>query len=761
VTLLSLAFQDPASTPQGAAAAVPPAGGGFWSWFWSGLVDVVREPGVLEVLLSAILISAIVLFWWRLSRLVRGSKSRQALQDYLFGIEQALHGDLQGALERLQQVLAEDPENHFARLMLGKVLAELGEPEQAHQQHLYLQRAFGIDSAENDLLLAQSLLGAGMAQEAADAAERALQRLPERAAGHEFVYRARLQTGDFEAAAAAGKRLLELVRDGEPNRRLRAEVARTIAQSGIARLRRGDGAGAQAALQQARRIDADAAATPLLAARLEAHQRGLDATVRALLTVPDDAAPKAGALVAIHASTAVVVAIPGGLPMATFAGLVPTSRWQCRKCEAPLSGRLVECPRCHSRDTADLLEPGLLAAVESPTHTMDAVDENTAHVQRLVRLALDPKAETMARATSRTELLHLRERAVEELLRQAWQRSDEGRDAAIELLRAMGPEIAPVLFAASDALEQQRILPIGSRSPAAVVGRIVQGFDRTALPHVESLFASAKPEHRKILIDYFLGLADLGDFQIVLERFPPMEILHRFNKADGTVLRRFLQALPPGHFVAESLLLESTFYREDEVLAAIPGAQHPEVLERTLIQRGPTRTLTKALITGLADAELAATATKLLGALGDRVLDHVLAAFTDPERGTEERARLGRILANGGGPAVERLCSSFGPEPSVLDDELRAVLASIGDRAIAPLQGAYEHSGWLEKVSLGMVTRHTNRRVQIVRTLQAIGSPAATAALRSLVEHERDSNLRLRMQQALHDLGTAPGGDHG
>ncbi|MCC7062451.1 MAG: tetratricopeptide repeat protein [Planctomycetes bacterium] len=753
---LSSAFQEPAQAPAGAAAAVPQAAGGFWS----GLVDLVREPGVVEVLLAAILVAAVAVFWWRISRLVRGSKSRQALQDYLFGIEQALHGDLQGAHERLQKVLAEDPENHFARLMLGKVLAELGEPEQAHQQHLYLQRAFGIDSAENDLLLAQSLLGAGMAHEAADAAERALQRLPERAAGYEFVYRARLQTGDFEAAALAGKRLLDLVRDGDANRRWRAEVGRTIAHAGIAKLRRGDGAGAEAALQQARRIDANSDSAPLLAARLEAHQRGLDATVRALLAVPAEAAPQAGALIAVRTSSAVVTA-PGGLPMATFAGLVPSSRWQCGKCAAPLSGRLVECPRCQSRDTADLLEPGLLAAVDSPTHTMDAVDENVAHVQRLVRLALDPKAETMARATSRTELLHLRERAVEELLRQAWQRSDDGREAAIELLRAMGPSIAPVLFAASDALEQQRILPIGSRSPAAVVGRIVQGFDRTALPHVESLFASAKPEHRKILIDYFLGLADLGDFQIVLERFPPMEILHRFNKADGTVLRRFLQALPPGHFVAESLLLESTFYREDEVLAAIPGARHPEVLERTLLQRGPTRTLTKALIAGLADAEIAATATKLLGALGDRVLDHVLAAFTDPERGPEERARLGRLLANGGVPAVERLCSSFGPEPTQLDDELRAVLASIGDRAIAPLQSAYEHSGWLEKVSLGMVTRHTNRRVQIVRTLQAISSPAATAALRLLVEHERDSNLRLRLQQALHELGTATGGNHG
>ena len=198
-----------------------------------------------------------------------------------------------------------------------------------------------------------------------------------------------------------------------------------------------------------------------------------------------------------------------------------------------------------------------------------------------------------------------------------------------------------------------------------------------------------------------------------------------------------------------------------EVLAAIPGAQHPEVLERALLRRGPTRTLTKALITGLADPTLAHTASKLLGGLGEAVLDHVLAAFTDPERSAEERARLGQLLVRAGVPAVERLCSSFGPEPIALDDELRAVLAPIGDAAIGPLQAAYGHSGWLEKVSLGMVSRHTNRRVQIVRTLQAIGSPSAVTALQVLIAAERDQNLRLRLQQALHDLGAAPGGEHG
>jgi HEAT repeat protein len=77
----------------------------------------------------------------------------------------------------------------------------------------------------------------------------------------------------------------------------------------------------------------------------------------------------------------------------------------------------------------------------------------------------------------------------------------------------------------------------------------------------------------------------------------------------------------------------------------------------------------------------------------------------------------------------------------------------IGDDAVAPLQAAYGHSGWLEKVSIGLISRHTNRRVQIARALRDLGSPAAGAALQALLDTERDANLRLRLQEGLHELG--------
>lgn len=720
---------------------------------WDSLLAFGREPGVVEVLLAVMLLGGVLLFWWRLASLVRNARAREALADYLLGVEQAQHGDLDGAFTRLSRVVQHDPQNHYARLLLGKVLAERGEPEQAHQQHLLLRSAFGIDSAENDLMLAQSLLAAGLPQEAAEAAERALQKAPDRAAAWDFVYRARLQHGDFEAAAAAGRRLLAAA-DGANRPALAQDLARTLAQAGADRLRQKDATGARALWQESQRLGGGGESGALLAARLDAALRGPAAIATALAALPGTDPGRA--LVATRAPLPVTAV---GLPVPTLAGLVAPQRWSCRSCALPLLDAVPECPRCHRQDPARLEEPQLCGELLSPSQTMDAIEANEAHLQRLVHNLLD--GPEPARNHARTELLELRERAVPAVLRAAWHLAGTDQDRAIAVLRSMGPSIVPALFAASDSLEQQRLLPLGSRSPAALVGRVVQGFDRTALPHFQSLFATAKAEHRKILIDFFLGLADLGQFQLVLERFPPMEILHRLNKADEAVLRRFLQAVPAGHFVATTLLLEPTFYRDDQVLAAIPGAADPEVLLGVLRRRGATRTLSKVLLAALADPALADVAERVLAELGPEALEHALAAFADPELGQGERARLQRVLVRGGTAVADHLIDSFGPEPSSFDDELRAILVAIGEPVVPLLKAAYDHSGWLEKVSIGLISRHTNRRVQIVLTLAGLGSPAAHTALQTLLQAERDQNLRLRLQQALHDPATGGGDGQG
>ncbi len=734
-------WQDPAGEP--AASEAP----GVFGWLYS----FGTQPGVVEVLLAVFVVAALLLAWWRLARLVQGAQRRSALRDYLLGVEQALQGDHEGARKRLSSVLAEDPENHYARLLLGKVLTELGEPAQAHKHHLYLQKAFGIDSAENELLLAQSLLAAGQVHEAADVAERALANLPVRADAWEFVFRTRLRSSDFAAAARAGRRLLSIA--GGPSARplLAREVARAAANAGLRALDAGDVAGARAALQTTKALAPQAEGVALLSARLQAEENGIDGATAQLL---DEGERDARALPLVPVGKrllAVRSANQGDGGGGGAAQLLMTTGWYCGACGHGTEQPGERCTSCGAEGVIRQREPELVAEVNSPMQWMDAIDENESHVRRLVQEALgDDRAAAVA---ARSRLLQLRERAVPELLQRAWNGDDKVRHVAIDLLQAMGPQIAPSLFAASDALEQQRLLPIGSRSPAALVGRVVQGFDREALPHVEALFASARPEHRKILIDFFVGLGDADEFQIVLERFPPVEILHRFNKCDGAVLRRFLEAVPPGHFVAEVLLLEPTFHREDDVLLAIPAAQHPEVLERVLVRRGCSRSLARSLIVRLGDAQLGATAARILAGHGENAHDHLLAAYTDPETAPDVRTRLAELLARGGVSAARQLCAAFGPEPAVIDDLVRAVLVAMGDAAIAPLTTAYGQTGWLERLAVGLVPRHNNRRGQIVRALRSIGSKAAVDALRRLREEERDPNLKLRLDQALHDLG--------
>lgn len=728
---------------------------GAWGW----LGDLAARPGLVETILALAAVAAGLLLWWRAARLFREARRRRAVSDYLLGVEQAQSGDLRGALRRLQRVLAEDPENNLAQMLLGKVLAESGEPAKAHRHHLTLQRAFRVESAQNDLLLARCLLELGHPAEAADVAWRAAQAEPGSPTLWEFLFRARLQAGDATAAAAAGQRWLGVLRDPAQAPAARGEVAAALARSGSRLLWAGDRAAARIALSRARALAPDLPEVAVLGARVLAEEHGTEASVAALLG-DGEGAPAAAAAELLPVPSGVQLpalaqAANSSPALQALARLLPRSRWRCEACLSELPGRVAVCPTCGARDRAAVGEPLLFEAMESPGRCMDAIEQNRAHIRRTVQRALTD-ADAAVREQARAEVLAMGDRAVAELLGEAFQR---GADSpALDLLREMGPAITPALFAAADELEQRRLLPLPGRSPLALVGQVVQGFDRRALPHFESLFASARAEHRRVLIDYFLGLGDPAEFQIVLERFPPLEILQRMNHADPAVLRRFLQAVPAGHFVAQGLIPHGAFRREEEVVAAITGAAHPEALEAALTRRGPSRTLNSALIEALADPALRPVARRILERFGGGAMDAVLEAYVDPEYPDVVRAELRGLLAGSVPEGVERICAAFGPEPSSLDDPLREALVAMGAPAIDSLTAAYGRRDWLERLSGGFLQRHSNRRAQIANTLAAIGGPAAADALQRLRREEADANLRLRLEQALH---RAQAGDNG
>src|SRR5262245_52560658 len=383
-----LPMQDPAN--HAAPAPVPaPAdgGGGFFGW----LYELASRPGVVETLLALFVCGIALLIWLRLLRVVEAVRSRAQLHDYLLGVEQALAGDLAGAHKRLLRVLESDPENHYARLLLGKVLAQLGEPAQAHKHHLFLQRAFGVASGENDLQLAKALLLCDRPAEAAAAAERVVAADPQNGEALEFLFRTRLQSGDHQGAAAAGRRLLALPDDRLPGDRgpqLRADVAAAVANAGSVLLRSGEVAAAEQALQQARGLSQQEPEVRLLAARVDAARRGVTAVAQQLLAAPP---AETTMLPATSGPAPAALALVGAQwqPLAPF---VPPGRWRCSLCGAGLTAANARCGRCAAQGRAEVDEPNLFVAVEAPAHLADAIEANQAHVRRTVRAALTAPA---------------------------------------------------------------------------------------------------------------------------------------------------------------------------------------------------------------------------------------------------------------------------------------------------------------------------------------------------------------------------------
>jgi hypothetical protein len=134
------------------------------SWL-SALAD---EPALVVVLLAsvALLIAGTILL--RLRRVVRQARTRAALEDWLLGAEDALCAQWRSARERLQRVVALDPENHGARLLLGEALLALDEPAAAHSHFVALTEAFGVRSPRVERGLVQALRDSDRVAEAAE-----------------------------------------------------------------------------------------------------------------------------------------------------------------------------------------------------------------------------------------------------------------------------------------------------------------------------------------------------------------------------------------------------------------------------------------------------------------------------------------------------------------------------------------------------------------------------------------------------------------
>jgi tetratricopeptide (TPR) repeat protein len=713
------------------------------SWLW----QIAQEPGVMEilVLLPVLVVGSVILL--HAMSIAGEVRRRAALTDYLLGVEQALAGDLPGARRRLERVLSQDPENHHARLLYGLVLAKLGDAAEAHKQHLYLHRAFQVQSSDNDLALARSLLAVGRPADAAAAAERALGPDSAHTPALRVLFRAQLAAGLPGDAGRTGETLAKLLPVGEQEE-VRRRAASALALAGAVHLRSGSRNGAEEFCNRAMALASDLPEVRRLHSGLEVARVGSAQLLRQLTSGPSHDETE----LPVPASHALVqVREPGSNAspdVRALTSLLPISRRRCGACQGDVQGAQAVCPHCGSEGRVQTLEPALFHDLESATRLMDDIDETRAHVARLIQAALEGNEE------SREDLLEMGGNAVEQLLAVAIKRGAED-DVAVSILRAMGPAITPSLFRAYEqgAEGPRRALSafLGHRSPAGVVGRIVQGFGAEALPHFEELLDTDNRDLRKITIDFFIGLADSQEFQRILDRFPPMEVLHRLNKAERSALIRFLSKVEPDSFLAAGLLPDSAFYRDVELFEAIASADHPDELKRILQDRGSNRSLVVLLIRSLGDGALAGAATEILQHFGSQALDHMLAAFTDPDCPEALREALQSQISRIGAGAVEKICACFGPRSSPLDTDLERLLLDIGEVGIVQLESTYEHGGLLAYLG-ALGKRHSNRRERIIRALGGIGVPAGYRVLQGLRQREKDADLKLRLSQAIHEL---------
>jgi tetratricopeptide (TPR) repeat protein len=450
------------------------------------------------------------------------------------------------------------------------------------------------------------------------------------------------------------------------------------------------------------------------------------------------------------------------------------SGWTCRICGLELPGRLPRCCHCGAENSATLQAPEFFAEAGSPSRLLDAIEQNDAHVRRLIRSILDANA---ARAIglradeAARELVVLGEVAVPAVLARAIELGpDDPR--LIDVVRAMGPAVLPALFAAwshgeggARGLVWRARRSRGSRAAVEVVGRIVQGFDRRAWSAFCELLSTEDRDLRKVLIDYFLGCGPGEDVDHVLARFSAVEVVHRLNAAPREVLDRLLVGIADDSGDTEAVLLhllrDPNFDRDIDVLRALPRARDAEALLEALRARGPNGRLLRAAVSVLGDPATEASGAAVLDGFGDAAIPLQLAVFHDTDEDERVRVALRRRLVSIGASIVPALCDGcLGGGPTPLDAEFVELLGGIGESAVPALVTAYRVTGFRERI--GLSPRHTHRRVMIVRALATIGGYAARRALEGLRLEERDPSLVLRLVQASEAVATRaalPGGD--
>lgn len=689
-----------------------------------GAIDFLQDPVFLEIVAItagvAILLGALLRIRSSLHRL----EGRRLLVKYLDGVEACLSGDPETAATVLGSVVDADPENVGARLALGDALYGAQRPVAAHQQHMEAREVFAAGGPQVDLALVKDLRAAGELAEALERVDAALAEHAKDEALLEEAWSLKSEAGAFEGALTAGRSLFQR-RGGA---KWRERLAGTAARAGMLALSRGE---------------------PERAADLFRESLGYDEhnrearTGRALIGSPDDL-PLLGEGVTDGPLMLTGADSPAARVLAIFPEAV------CGVCGTPREGSAgngehARCPSCGDSLPAVYADAELADTLKDAEASVDEIEETDAWFRRLALLAREGDD------GARRALIEGGGKALHPLLTTLFE-SGDSQARLREIVVLLGQRDPEALIDARGTLKAQgrgmldRLT--GRRDPdpalAPVFRRLGPAARECFTAVVNEAGGLADRGLRGLVVDYFVGLADLSAFEDLAARYAPVEIVRNLNRMPAEEVAPLIALLPEGpSFLADAILLDPALEQPNAlVLAAL---QAPEDLQprfaKVFAARGPGAHVLAALVHHLDEDQTRAKAEQLLTRFRADGLEHLVAAFADPDTPGSAHPSIARLIAACGEHAVPPLVRCFGSAPTEGDDRVVALLASLGEVAVTPLGAAYSNqSRWLGRVGANLL-RGRYTRSCIVRALGAIEGAVATKALGALAAEETDPEL--------------------
>lgn len=692
------------------------------------LVTELKDPLVLEV--TVIALAGFIALWMilRLRSSLTRLRGRKLLVQYLEGVEAGLSGDPEAAAELLSSVVQVDPENVGARLALGDALYRLRRPAEAHQQHMEAREVFDVGGPGVRLSVVRDLRAAGELAEAVDRLDEALEEHPRDYDLLEEAFELKTEAGLFEGALAAGRVLFER----QHGKDVRHRLAVTAARAGMVSLSRGDRRKAEALFRESLAYDP------------ENH----DARTGRLLLAPD---PDLRLLPSKTDSERQDVVPWKDSPFPTILDFFPESI--CRVCSSPRPAAAPVCAVCGSGAGAVYAERMLPTAIEAPDESLDEIEENEQWFRHLaVRIrdgdssALLAIEEGGGKAFGPLLLVMLDEGDVAERL----------QDACIRV----GSRFPDQLLAARDALKAEgrgMLHRLAGRADVDVpLGPVFRRLSSRALPSFRDLVRDGSRLGdrglRSLVIDYFIGLADLQAFEDLASRYAPVEIVRKLNKVPAEELVPLFSLLPAEpSFLREAVLLDPALDQPAALVGAAMRAGTPALprFRELFVQRGTDSGVFMELVRRLGNADEGACAESLLQHFRFDALQYLVQGFADPDTTAEAQMALARLLRDIGPSAVPELVRCFASTPSDLDNRTVELLASFGNAGVDDLEAAYrQQKGWLGKLGANLL-RGRHPRAQIARVLGRVRTPTARAALARLRDGESDAELRSLLKELL------------